>query len=111
MSSNRGWQEGWFYLRNNDDRLPPYTGRVMTERLPKWRWGAPGSEQRKLQPLLDTLKRLRDDSLTATGVVAAFHQWRVLPLMAWLLHLDQMEEGAPLEGCPTWWTRGSPWQT
>jgi hypothetical protein len=25
-SSNRGWQEGWFYLRNDDDRLPPYTG-------------------------------------------------------------------------------------
>jgi hypothetical protein len=83
----------------------------MTERLPKWRWGAPGSEQRKLQPLLDTLKRLRDDGLTATGVVAAFDQWRVLPLMARLLHLDQMEEGAPLEGCPTWWPRGSPWQT
>jgi hypothetical protein len=38
-SSNRGWQEGWFYLRNNDNRLPPYTGHVMTERLEKWRWG------------------------------------------------------------------------
>jgi hypothetical protein len=22
-SSNRGWQEGWFYLRNDDGRLPP----------------------------------------------------------------------------------------
>jgi hypothetical protein len=39
MSSKRGWQEGWFYLRNDDDRLPPYTGRVMTDRLEKWRWG------------------------------------------------------------------------
>jgi hypothetical protein len=22
-SSNRGWQEGWFYLRNDDGGLPP----------------------------------------------------------------------------------------
>jgi hypothetical protein len=34
-SSNRGWQEGWFYLRNDDDRLPPYTGHVMMKRPPK----------------------------------------------------------------------------
>jgi hypothetical protein len=36
-SSNRGWQEGWFYLRNDDGRLPPYTGHVVTERTSKWR--------------------------------------------------------------------------
>jgi hypothetical protein len=33
------------------------------------------------------------------GVIAAFHRRRVLPLMARRLCLDQMEEGAPLEGC------------
>jgi hypothetical protein len=33
------------------------------------------------------------------GVITTFHRQRVLPLMAWRLHLDQMEEGAPLEGC------------
>jgi hypothetical protein len=38
-SSNRGWQEGWFYLRNDDGRLPPYIGCVVTERPEKWRWG------------------------------------------------------------------------
>jgi hypothetical protein len=50
-------------------------------------------------PLLDALKRLRDRGLTVAGVITAFHRWRVLPLMASQLRLDQMEEGAPLEGC------------
>jgi hypothetical protein len=36
-SSNRGGQEGRFYLRNDDGRLPPYTSHVVMERLPKWR--------------------------------------------------------------------------
>jgi hypothetical protein len=61
--------------------------------------GSPGPEQPKLQPLLDALKRLRDGGLTTTGVVDAFHRWQVLPLMARWLLLDQMEEGALLEGC------------
>jgi hypothetical protein len=47
-SSNRGWLEGWFYLHNDDSRLPPYMGHVVTERPSKWRWGAPGPEQPKL---------------------------------------------------------------
>jgi hypothetical protein len=74
-------------------------GHVVTERLSKWRWGFPSAEQPRLQPLLDALKRLRDGDLTAVGVVAAFHRWCVLPLMAWRLCLDEMEEGAQLEGC------------
>jgi hypothetical protein len=34
-SSNRGWQESWFYLCNDDGRLPSYTGHVVIERLSK----------------------------------------------------------------------------
>jgi hypothetical protein len=63
----------------------------MTERPSKWRWGAPDPEQPKLQPLLDALKRLRDGGLTVAGVIAAFHQRWVLPLMARWLRLDHME--------------------
>jgi hypothetical protein len=70
----------------------------MTEKLSKWRWGVPGAEQPRLQPLLDALKRLRDGGLTTAGVIATFHRWRVLPLMVWQLRLDEMEEGALLEG-------------
>jgi hypothetical protein len=38
----KGMAGGWFYLRNDDGRLPPYTGHIVMERLSKWRWGAPG---------------------------------------------------------------------
>jgi hypothetical protein len=44
-----------------------------------WRWGATREKQEKLQPLLDALQKLRDDGLTAAGVVAAIHRRRVLP--------------------------------
>jgi hypothetical protein len=26
ISSNSGWHDGWFYLRNDGDQLPRYTG-------------------------------------------------------------------------------------
>jgi hypothetical protein len=26
ISSNNGWHDGWFYLRNDDDRLPKFFG-------------------------------------------------------------------------------------
>ena len=29
-SSNKGWQRGWFYLRNDDGRLPSFSQRVVT---------------------------------------------------------------------------------
>jgi hypothetical protein len=30
VSSNKGWQRRWFYLRNDDGRLPPFSQRVVT---------------------------------------------------------------------------------
>jgi hypothetical protein len=30
MSSNKGWQRRWFYLRNDDRRLPSFSQRVVT---------------------------------------------------------------------------------
>jgi hypothetical protein len=30
VSSNKGWQNRWFYLRNNDGVLPPFSQRVVT---------------------------------------------------------------------------------
>jgi hypothetical protein len=31
ISSNNGWHDGWFYLRN-DDHLPCFTGQVLMSR-------------------------------------------------------------------------------
>jgi hypothetical protein len=30
VSSNKGWQNQWFYLRNDNRRLPPFSQRVVT---------------------------------------------------------------------------------
>jgi hypothetical protein len=32
ISSNSGWHDKWFYLRNDDDRLPRFSGRVLMSR-------------------------------------------------------------------------------
>ena len=40
-STNRRWYTSWFYLRNDDGGLPPYTGRIVEDCLEKWRYGVP----------------------------------------------------------------------
>jgi hypothetical protein len=81
ISSNSGWHDGWFYLRNDDDRLPKFSGRVPMSREDNWSYGVVEEEKSKLQPLLDVLRRLRQRGLTAGMVATAFHHRRVLPLM------------------------------
>jgi hypothetical protein len=40
VSSNKGWQNRWFYLQNDDGMLPPFSQRVVTAAGDNWRWGA-----------------------------------------------------------------------
>ena len=47
-SSIHGWYNSWFYLRNNDDRFPPYTGRIMESQPKVWRYGVARDDQPKL---------------------------------------------------------------
>jgi hypothetical protein len=97
-SSNKGWQRRWFYLRNDDGRLPSFSQRVVTAVGDNWRYGAPCEKQKNLQPLLKALEELREGGLTAAGVVAAIHRWRVLPLTERRLPLWEMTLGVDLEG-------------
>jgi hypothetical protein len=73
ISSNSGWHDGWFYLRNDDDRLPRFSGRVLMSREDNWMYVVVEEEKPKLQPLLDALRRLRQRGLTTGMVAAAFH--------------------------------------
>jgi hypothetical protein len=98
VSSNKGWQHRWFYLRNDDGRLPSFSQRVVITAGSNWRWGATRERQEKPQPILQALQRLRDGGLTAAGVVAAIHRRRVLPLAERRLQLSEMRPGADLEG-------------
>jgi hypothetical protein len=79
VSSNKGWQRRWFYLQNDDGRLPSFTQRVVTAAGSNWRYGVAREKQENLQPLLEALQELRDGGLTTAGVVAAIHRRRVLP--------------------------------
>jgi hypothetical protein len=98
VSLNKGWHRRWFYLRNDDGRLPSFSQRVVTAAGSNWRYGAPRERQKNLQPLLEALQELRDGGLTAAGVVAAIHRRRVLPLMERRLLLSEMTPGIDLEG-------------
>jgi hypothetical protein len=53
VSSNKGWQRRWFYLRNDDGRLPSFSQQVVTATGNNWRYGATREKQEKLQPLLE----------------------------------------------------------
>jgi hypothetical protein len=98
VSSNKGWQRRWFYLRNDDGRLPSFSQLVVTSAGSNWRYGVVHEKQKNLQPLLDALQELQDGGLTATGVVAAIHRRRVLPLTERRLLLSEMMPGVDLEG-------------
>ena len=52
-TNNRDWDMAWFYCRNDDGRLPAYTGKILTERLESWRYG-----EAKLKVYTDALCRL-----------------------------------------------------
>jgi hypothetical protein len=39
MSNNAEWERGWFYLRNVDAGLPPYTGKVLMVKTDAWHHG------------------------------------------------------------------------
>jgi hypothetical protein len=64
----------WFYLRNDDDHLPKFSGQVLMLREDNWSYGVVKEEKRKLQPLLDALRRLCQHGLTTGMVAAAFHR-------------------------------------
>jgi len=98
-TNNNEWDRGWFYLRNDDGRLPTYTGKVLLEKPDAWSYGVlPLERQVRLEVYTDALQRLAGKGLTAAIVIANFHRRRVLPLMERKLPLFQMTGDAPYEG-------------
>jgi hypothetical protein len=97
-SSNKGWQRRWFYLRNDDGRLPSFSQRVVTVAADAWRYGTPHDRQKNLEPLLKALEALQKGGLTAAGVIAVIHRRRVLPLAERRLPLWEMTPEADVEG-------------
>jgi len=70
---------------------------MVTECLEKWVWGAPAAKQKKLDPLLEALAKLRQEGITATTVAIAFHKRSILPLAQLVLPMWDMTPNAPSE--------------
>ena len=101
-SNHVGWDSQWFYLRNDDDLLPAYTGHMISKRPDHWMFGVIQVHQSRLDPLLDALKKLREEGLTAAFVLSAVHHRMVLLLMSRPLRMDEMGPGVlswDLEAC------------
>ena len=84
------WDSQWFYLRNDDDLFPAYTGCLISERPDHWKYGVIQTHQSWLCPILDALKKLHEEGLTAALVLWAVHNRQVLPLMSRPLRMDEM---------------------
>jgi hypothetical protein len=92
-TNNADWERGWFYLRNAEPGLPPYTGKVLRERPPSWYHGvSPPQHQARLDSLVAMLKELAGRGLTAGVVLANLHHRRVVPLMERPLRIYEMTE-------------------
>jgi hypothetical protein len=89
-SNHAGWDSQWFYLWNDDDLFPDYTGRLISERPDHWNYGVVKTLQSRLHPILDALRKLHVEGLTAALVLSAVHHQRVLPLMSRPLRMDEM---------------------
>jgi hypothetical protein len=94
-SNNTEWERGWFYLRNDEAGLPPYTGKIVKEKADSWRHGvSPSSRQDWLESALLELKNLVDAGLGAASVITNLHHRRIIPLMERRLHIFEMSEAA-----------------
>ena len=98
-TNNTGWTRGWFYLRNDDERLPAFTDKVLQEKLDSWGWGvSPPKQQARLEVCTDALQHLVKKGLTAAAVIANFHRQRVIPLMEMRLPIFELTLEAAAEG-------------
>jgi hypothetical protein len=94
-TNNADWERGWFYLRNTEPGLPPYTFKVLRERPPSWYHGvSPPQHQARLDSLVAALKELAGRGQTAGVVLANLHNWRVVPFMERPLRIYEMTETA-----------------
>jgi hypothetical protein len=93
-TNNVGWERGWFYLRNAEPGLPPYTGLVLRRSPTPGATGSTVQHWRRLDSLLAALKNLATRGLTAAGVLAFLHHRRIMPLMERPLCIFEMTEAA-----------------
>jgi hypothetical protein len=100
-SSNSGWHQGWFYLRNDPEfTLLAYTGNSIAESRRSWSDGPAKTEQDKmLRDHWAVLRRLRGAGITLAEVVGQYHARGLVPFRRRPLRLCEMTtDRAPERG-------------
>jgi hypothetical protein len=67
VSSNKGWQNRWFYLQNDDRMLPPFSQRVVTAAGDNWRWGPHARTRRSSSPFSMPCRSYKSRALPLRG--------------------------------------------
>ena len=63
-----------------------------------WRWGVLDKDKKRIKDHLTALQILKDRGVKRSGIIGAYHTWRVAPLMSRTLPLYLMAPGASPEG-------------
>ena len=75
-----------------------FSGHIIQEVLGSWKWGVPDKDKKRIKDHLATLQILKERGMKGSGIISAYHTWRVAPLMSHALPLYLMVPGASLEG-------------
>ena len=99
-TSNKGWHSHWFYIKNDAAApLPEFTRRFIEEVLELWRkWGVLEKDKKRIQDHLTAIRILKERGMKGSGIIDAYHTWRVALLMRRVLPLYMMAPGASLNG-------------
>ena len=98
-TSNKGWHSHWFYVKDDVAApLPAFSGRIIKEVLESWKWGVPNKAKKKIKDHLAALQILKERGVKGSGIISAYHTWRVSLLMSRALPLYLMVPRALLEG-------------
>ena len=99
-TSNKGWHSHWFYIKDDAAApLPAFTGRLIEEVPESWRrWGVLEKDKKKIQDHLAAVRILKERGVKGSGIIGAYHAWRVAPLIRRVLPLHMMVPGVSLDG-------------
>ena len=88
-----------FYVKDDAAApLPVFSGCVIVDAPGSWKWGVPAKEKKHINDLLAAIRTLKDRGMKGSGIIGAYHAWRVAPLMRRALPLYVMTLGASFDG-------------
>ena len=75
-----------------------FTGCIIEEVPGSWNWGVLDKDKKRIKDHLAALQILKERGMKGSGIIGAYHTWRVPPLVSRALPLYLMVPGASLEG-------------